>query len=164
MKDEEFIDFYKNNYNIIVGYVYKRVVKWEDVEDIVSDSFIALWESKDNLKEENIKNYLYGVVRNKIADYLRRKYKIEIKSISFDEYEDIIKKEEESYKSKDYTNLIMRLTKDLKEREKKLINLKYIDKKSFREISEELNITINNTKVLHNRIIKKLKIQWNKNL
>ena len=163
----EFIKFYKENYKIVIGYTYKRIVKWEDVEDIVSSSFLALWENKNSLTQENIKNYLYGILKHKIYDYLRSKYKIDLKNISFEEYEDIIIDEDNHRNSRSNSknmNLILELAKELKEREQKLIKLKYIDKKTYRQISEELGISINSAKVLNNRIIKKLKELWIQNL
>jgi RNA polymerase sigma-70 factor (ECF subfamily) len=163
----EFVKFYKENYKIVIGYTYKRIVKWEDVEDIVSNSFLALWENRSNLTEDNIKNYLYGILKNKTYDYLRSKYKIDLNNISFEEYEDIIIDENDGKNSRSKSknmNLILEMSKELKEREQRLIKLKYVEKKTNREISEELGISINNVKVLNNRIIKKLKKLWIQNL
>lgn len=163
----EFVKFYKENYKIVIGYTYKRIVKWEDVEDIVSNSFLALWENRSNLTEDNIKNYLYGILKNKTYDYLRSKYKIDLNNISFEEYEDIIIDENDGKNSRSKSknmNLILEMSKELKEREQRLIQLKYVEKKTNREISEELGISINNAKVLNNRIIKKLKKLWIQNL
>ncbi|KUK77549.1 MAG: ECF subfamily RNA polymerase sigma-24 subunit [candidate division WS6 bacterium 34_10] len=164
MNEQEFLKFYESNYNIAVGYVYKRVVRWEDVQDIISESFLALWESRKNLTKDNIKNYLYGIIKNKIADYLRNKYKIELNSYSFTDYEDTLEAPKVTKSTIDYTALVLELSKDLKQREADLIRMKYVEKMSFREIAEVLGITINNTKVLHNRTIKKLKKLWEKNL
>lgn len=163
----EFVKFYKENYKIVIGYTYKRIVKWEDVEDIVSNSFLALWENRSNLTQGNIRNYLYGILKNKIYDYLRSKYKIDLKNISFEEYEDTIIDEDVDKNSQSESknmNLILEISKELKEREQRLIKLKYIERKTYKEISEELGISINNAKVSNNRIIKKLKKLWIQNL
>jgi len=44
----------------------------EDVEEIVSDTFLALWRSREGLDpEKSLKAYLAAIARNKAADRLR---------------------------------------------------------------------------------------------
>ncbi len=43
----------------------------EDIEEVASDVFFALWESVDKLKKENLKAYLGAIARNKAINKLR---------------------------------------------------------------------------------------------
>lgn len=46
----------------------------EDADEIVNDTFLTLWEKKDEvLLEATIKSYLYTIVRNKSLNFLKKK-------------------------------------------------------------------------------------------
>ncbi len=49
----------------------REVLSREGREQIVSDSFLALWNNRDKPEKENIKSYLAAIVRNKTFDALR---------------------------------------------------------------------------------------------
>lgn len=51
-------------------------------ENVVQDVFAKLWQQYDEMREkEDLKNYLFVMVRNKILDELRRK-RVELKYLS----------------------------------------------------------------------------------
>lgn len=43
----------------------------EDVEEIVSDAFLALWSHRDSLRPDGLKSWLAAVARNRAIDRLR---------------------------------------------------------------------------------------------
>jgi RNA polymerase sigma-70 factor (ECF subfamily) len=45
----------------------------EDIEEIASDVFLALWENADKMKRENLKAYLGAIARNKALNKLRKR-------------------------------------------------------------------------------------------
>lgn len=46
----------------------------EDADEIVNDTFLTLWEKKDEvLNDLTVKNYLYTIVRNKSLNFLKKK-------------------------------------------------------------------------------------------
>lgn len=60
------------------GMLLKRVIEnkftREEAEDIVQDTFEALWETRHNLKDvKNIGGYLYTMARNKCAEHYNKK-------------------------------------------------------------------------------------------
>lgn len=155
MTSSEFTSYYKINFKKIFRYVYSRIPSIHDTEDIVADSFLALWKSNVTI-ENNTDSYLLRIVKNKINDYLRRKYRIELITSSF---EDTIgqtntKKPEEIKSSNNIVHNVLSL---LNTRDKKVIELKYFQGRTNNEIATILGITINNVKVIHNRIIKRIK-------
>lgn len=155
MTSSEFTSYYKINFKKIFRYVYSRIPSIHDTEDIVADSFLALWKSNVTI-ENNTDSYLLRIVKNKINDYLRRKYRIELITSSF---EDTIgqtnTKEPEEIKSSN--NIVHNVLSLLNTRDKKVIELKYFQGRTNNEIATTLGITINNVKVIHNRIIKRIK-------
>ncbi len=159
MNTHQFTTYYKLKYRGIFKYVYERIPKYEDIEDIVSESFLALWNSRNNLSTNNIDGYLFRIVRNKINDKLREKYKIDIKNTQYNEDIEIEEIDKSEKIIKQDNNYIKEYINSLKEKEQTIITLKYYENKSNKEIANRLNTTINNIKVIHNRIIKKLKLK-----
>ncbi len=43
----------------------------EDIEELVSDSFVSLWYSRDKLKNQGLRSYIAAICRNKTLDRLR---------------------------------------------------------------------------------------------
>ncbi len=50
----------------------------EDADEIVNDSFLAVWEKKESIEfGEHLKSYLYTIVKNKSINFLKKR-KIEL--------------------------------------------------------------------------------------
>lgn len=72
----------------LAQYIQKKVTNTNDVEDIVQEVFIKIYQKIDTLKEEDkIQNWIFTIARNSIIDYYRKnKSKIEV---PLSEYDDI---------------------------------------------------------------------------
>lgn len=58
----------------------------EDADEIVNDTFLTIWEKKDQLLlDETVKSYLYTIVRNKSLNFIKKKKLSEV--ILDDEFE-----------------------------------------------------------------------------
>jgi RNA polymerase sigma-70 factor, ECF subfamily len=59
-------------YKELKGYVYSRTKDKSDTEDILQDVFLKIMLKIDQInKAQNLRQYLYGIVRNAVADYYR---------------------------------------------------------------------------------------------
>lgn len=56
-------------------YVYKKIGKKEDSEDLVQDAYLRLLEYRTMLRPDTVKYFLFTIVRNLVIDYFRRFYK-----------------------------------------------------------------------------------------
>ena len=82
---------YKLLFNGMFRFAYSFVKSREAAEEIVSDSFIKVWELGSRLSEvENVKAYLLTVTRNFSLNYITRSYKQLQLSIDDLEFDDII--------------------------------------------------------------------------
>ena len=151
MTKKEFEDIYNKQYDYLFYYTLKRIVVYEDVEDILSDTFLALYNTHSNLdKKEGIK-YIWGILKNKINTFLAKKYSIQLKSFD-EEYEQIENGRIIDNKTK-YKTLVYTYLDKLTKQERNVFKYKYeLDYKSV-EIAKELNITKNHVKVINNRLI-----------
>ena len=57
-----------------LGYFCLRLVRQEDAEEIVQETFIKLWETRDKIKVElNFNTYITTIAKNLIYDMFRKK-------------------------------------------------------------------------------------------
>lgn len=55
-------------------YIKKRIKEWHDIEDIISDTFLSLWQSRQKMRsEDHVRNFLFLTARNKALDHLKSK-------------------------------------------------------------------------------------------
>ena len=64
---------FRKNYPALCAYAH-RFVDMEDVEDVVEDCMVWLWEKRENLTiNTTLNQYLFSMVRNKALNVLTRK-------------------------------------------------------------------------------------------
>ncbi len=63
---------YEAKREAIIGYIYKRIGKQCDAEDMAQDVFIQLLGYTTLLNETTLTNLIYTIARNLTIDYLRR--------------------------------------------------------------------------------------------
>lgn len=155
---------FKGFYNEYFRYVYFIVAQYvpiiEDREDVISDVFSNLWKFFENIDtEKNVKSLVFTITKRKINDFLRKKYRLHDKEIiieDFDNLEEPSKKNTKSIQNNFFVQLILQFD----QKYQTLYKLKYQQNLSYSQIAQEMKITKNNAKVLHNRLIKKLKKIW----
>jgi len=142
-------------------YVYIRCgYNRELAEDITQDIFVKAWEKRTtfNPSKSSLKNWVYVIARNHLIDTYRKK-KISVKS--FDE--DICVKDLNiSVEDEGVVSDILRNLDRLKEKEKEVIVLRYVQDLEIEDIAKILGKSKNTTKVMIHRAIKKLKYIMNR--
>ncbi len=155
-----FEEIHSNMYHSLCLYGQKIVAESDVVEDVVQESFIALWDKKEDLTNiYRVKAYLYTIVRNKLLTHIRLK-----KTVAFDsekiEIEDdelemqIIK--EELYKE------LREAISNLPTRTRKVIDYK-ISGQTNNEIADLLEISVNTVKTLQKAGYSKLRVNLKNN-
>lgn len=164
-KNEKDPDAFGKLYDMYVDQIFRfvrfKVDSDESAQDITSDVFLKTWKylQESKKKIENFNALIYRVSRNCIVDYYRKKTKDSIVSSS-EHFEEIVR---------DRKNLIDDLDKKidleqiesklklLKEEYREVIILKYIEGLTTAEISQILDKTKSNVRVLIHRALKTLK-------
>jgi len=147
--DEKGLTFYFNHFFTKLLYFSQSITGCETTsQDIISDSFLKLWNSRTSLKQQShIKYYLYYVVRNSSINYLREKKKdrqrentlIQIMPVS---EKNVLEKLIESETYHQFYTVYSRLPK----KSKIIFELFYIEKKPVKEIAKALSISVNTVK------------------
>ncbi len=142
-------------------YVYIRCgYNRELAEDITQDIFVKAWEKRTtfNPSKSTLKNWIYVIARNYLIDTYRKK-KISVKSFDEDIY---VKDLNISVEDEGAVSDILRNLDRLKEKEKEVIVLRYVQDLEIEDIAKILGKSKNTTKVMIHRAIKKLKYIMNK--
>ncbi len=74
MREEQLYEAMERHTEHLLRLAYFYVQSWEAAEDIVQESFIALYEKAAQYKgEASVKNYVRKIVINRCHDHLRKK-------------------------------------------------------------------------------------------
>lgn len=150
-------DFYGYVY-IIVRNGVNTFITDEDIEEIVSDVFFAIWKISNKLPDTTcVKSYLAGISKNVIKNRYRRTNL----NFSISDYEEIIidtSNIEEVTEQKEQENIIQNTLQKLKNEEYKIFILFYYEAKTIKEIAKVLNLSTSNVKTILHRVRKIIKV------
>ena len=65
------MDMYTSYLAAVVWHTLGSAASAEDVEEVVSDAFLALWSHREDLRSGSLKSWLAAVARNRAVDRLR---------------------------------------------------------------------------------------------
>ena len=156
---EQLIKDYKTYIYTIAKNNSKGFLKNEDIEEIVSDTFLTIWHNKNKIEKNKIlKNYISAVTKNLVLKKFREKQSSNL-NISLNdenlssEYNDIEYVYENSLIEKTINEELKNFTKS----EYQIFTKYYYFSKSIKEIASEMNISESLVKVKLHRVRKKLK-------
>ena len=148
---------FKKYYPGLITFVCRHVGNLDVAKDIVQDIFLKLFEISRSLEKDfNLKSWLYNVARNASVDYLRHLQVIDrhkflmadamLASEAVDEEID-----EEVY------NRVNKAIESLPVQCRLIIKLNVIEGKKYKEIAEELDISMNTIRTQVSRGYKKMR-------
>lgn len=148
---------YKKYYEQIFLFILKRVESEDTAADITSQVFLKALVNLSKYRDMGLpfSSWLFRIARNELYD-LSSQNKIEmVVSIEHKGVAKIIREIGDEAKEDD--SKLYAALEELDNDEMELIELRYFDKYSFKEVGEILEITENNAKVRTYRVIDKLK-------
>ena len=148
-------------YSRMLRFAKEYVVFEEDAENVVQDVFLLLWEKREVLDIRiSLVSYLFSLVKNRSLDYLRHKvvaeeYKQELsfKLMSLEQLNYTFSSEE------DIEKVIANAIDKLPERCREIFLKSRIEGMKYREIAEELNISLKTVENQMNIAYKKIRAE-----
>lgn len=135
-------------------YVYFKVPKTEDTDELTAEVFLRGWEYATSSKVENPGALFYRIARNLIADFYRqRKEEEAIGEREVASKEDIA----EATAAVDEQQQLITQLRNIKDEYRDVLVMKYLDEMSVKEIAVILEKTPNNVRVLLHRAKNALK-------
>lgn len=149
-------------YDAMVGRVYRfvyfRVGRQEDAEDLTEQVFVKVWKAIGSYEERGIpfEAWLFRIVRNEVTDHFRAK-KPDVPLIEAREVPDGRKSPEEAAEQTVMYEQVLATIPKLPKTYQEIIILKFIEELDNSEISHILEKPIDQVRVLQSRALAKLK-------
>jgi RNA polymerase sigma-70 factor (ECF subfamily) len=163
------VDSIQDNFDRIYVHYFARLHRFakeyvmsdEDAENIVQDVFTMLWEKRRSLNIHiSLTAYLFSLVKNKCIDLLRRKVVVEeykqelhMKLSSLEDLNRAFSSDEDIEKF--LNDAIDKLPKRCRD----IFIMSRIEGKKYREIADELSISVNTVENQMSIALKKLRIE-----
>lgn len=129
----------------------------EDIEEIISDVFLAVWKNQNRLNiNKEISPYLVGITKNLYNKKIRNKKDV----IDIDNYQNILTETESieiKIENTEKEKLIMFVVNNMKQEDKDIFILYYYNSRTMKEIANILSITEKKVKSRLFRIRQKVK-------
>lgn len=143
----EFENFFRENFQAASLVAFRYLADRSRVEDIVQESFIVLWEKRQQIftNKEDLRKYLLITVRNRTISYLRS---IKVKRLDLEAPlpEANLTEPEKLYDDEELAIRILKATEKLPSRCREIFMLAYTENLSYQHIAERLSISKNTVK------------------
>jgi RNA polymerase sigma-70 factor (ECF subfamily) len=152
---KEFIPYHQKLYRI----AYRMLQDSEMAQDIVQDTYIKLWEKRDEMKDiQNTESFAVVVLRNLCLDFLRKpkqetyaEYNIEMaEPLSLSDQMDTAEK----------LNRVEQIIQHLPEQQRLVMIYKHWDDYSDKEIEDIMGLSAVNIRVILSRARKTVREQF----
>ena len=149
---------YKEYHEQIFRYIYQRMDDEELAFDITSQVFMKALNniSKYEYRGVPFSSWLYRIAKSELFQAFRDRKAERTVNLDTIHLNQMIDEMEEDASEENRERLFLSISK-LKEEDMQLIEMRFFEKRSFREIAEILDITENNAKVKSFRALEKLK-------
>lgn len=129
----------------------------EDIEEIISDVFLTLWNNREKLDcDKNLSSYIAGITKNLIKKKQRDRKIYE----NLDDYEEQLITSEKIdlyFEEQEQNEIIIQELDKFKNEEQTIFLMFYYQNRKIREIANFLNISESKVKMKLSRTRKKLK-------
>lgn len=150
--------FYRDNYNRVLNYVYKKISHREDAEDLTAEVFVYCYRHYSDYDPAKGKRstWLYLITNSRIKNY----YRDHVISEDYDEIAETLQDMgidlDRGIYLEQLRERILHAISQLPERQQMIVKMRYFENRSGDEIARHLGITPGNARVLLSRAIDKL--------
>lgn len=156
--DEEFDELFRSSYQCLYHHAYSLLHDVEDSRDVVSDVFVKILEMKDSGKVNA--GYLMAMVHNKALDVLKdRKVDDEARQTMLSDYQTFMLPNR--HKEERLKEILQFVETELTPQTQRILRMCYDEKKSYRQVADELNISIQAVNKHISQALRKLRDKFN---
>ena len=155
----KFAGLYKKYYQQIFLFILKRVEDEETAAEITSQVFLKVLTNLAGYRDMGLpfSSWLFRIARNEIYDLHRQKKIQMVVSVESRGIGEMISEMQDEEEPVSDHEMLYKALGTLEDDEMELMEMRFFEKRSFKEIGEILEITDNNAKVRSYRVLDKLK-------
>lgn len=137
-----FEEVYKTNVTSLRNYIYYKSGDADLAEDIIQDCFMKIWNNCSNIILKTVKPLLYKMAFNSFLNTVSHKKVVLEHQKSFSNNDQTNEDPEFILEEKEFLKKLEKAISNLTDKQREVFLLNRIDKKTYREISELLNISL----------------------
>ncbi|MDD5894838.1 MAG: sigma-70 family RNA polymerase sigma factor [Prevotellaceae bacterium] len=142
MNREEFEHAFRSHYSQLVSYVRTMVADEEECHDIVGMAFEGVWKNLDRIDTSTLRGYLYSSAHHLAINRLR-KQKLHQQYVDYYRNNAVTAFTDEALQAYDERMaMAMKVVDTLKEPTRTILIRCYIDGKMYREVAEEMGVSV----------------------
>jgi len=135
----------------VYNYVYQKINNEEEAEDVAIETFTKVFAKLKLYNSDfDFKTWVLSIAHNTMIDHIRKspglKLSLDDENYPIDIEEDLPTPEETLIQQQDSDALLFHLHK-LKPEYRRILELRFLEEKTYKEIAEELDLTMANVKV-----------------
>jgi RNA polymerase sigma-70 factor (ECF subfamily) len=150
---------YERYHEPIFRFVYKRTIDEALSADLTAQVFLKAMQNlaKYTYKGVPFSAWLFRIASNEIAQHYRKNKKQRVVALEENSAHDIAEEYEDKAALEVDIEVLKAVIHDLKPAEVTLLELRFFEKRPFKEVADILDITENNAKVKIYRLLQKMK-------
>ena len=145
--EEKVLEIYSKEFSKLLNFIKSRINPIEDAEDILQDVFLKALVNINSLQSvDNLIAWLYRVAKNRIIDTYRKKSRNNIPLSEIDRENFITKiliNPKKDIENDEMIRLVIEAIDQLPEDQKYIFIEHEIEGRSYKEISEDIGVSIN---------------------
>ncbi len=142
MDSPAFEAFVRDHQRMVFAIAKQYVKEDHAADDVTQEAFIRAFRGIDGLRDKGyVKTWLYSLTRNAAIDWLRA-HKRKFVSIEESEIDVAQPVAEENDDKADLLDAVMKVLEGLRQDYREIILMRYIEKLSYQQIAEALNMTV----------------------
>lgn len=141
LKKSEFVELFNEMYQPVKNYVYYKTGDMEVAEDVVQDTFVKIWEKKDEIRPKTVKALLYTIAGNLC------KNRFEHQQVMFEfannyKHEFNNRSPEFELELKEFNAKLQGAIEKLNEKNRTVFLMNRIDGLTYKQIAENLELSV----------------------
>ena len=161
MDAREFKQRFMPHHRLLYRVAYQLTRNAQDAEDLLQDLYLKLWQKRDDLPDEAMKEaYLATMMRNLFVDQRRLKHVDASAELKNEDGPPDERSLDRQIDARDEVRQMEGLISELSERDAKIIQMHLVDDCSYEEIERDTGLSQGNIRIIVMRTKKKLKQQF----
>lgn len=138
-------------WNSVFNYVFHKINDEEEAEDIAIETFTKVFAKLKLYNSDfDFKTWILSIAHNTMVDHIRKSPALKL-SLDDENYpidiEEVLPSPEESLIQQQDSDALMRDIQKLKPEYRRILELRFLEEKTYKEIAADLDLTLANVKV-----------------